>query len=330
MPPLSILTPDDLQYTVFRFFVAWKVCCMTGREERMAELLLLVKTLGLSDISPVVLSDSTNLIVHLATHPVVARIAKDWPGHSESSWRDVLARELRVAAFLADRGIPVVRGHFSLPCGPHRVADTWMTLWDYAEPAAPAILKPERAVDMVIGLTRALADFPEPLPWLRVWDNVEEAVDSLRAKVHEDPLVSNLLETFDVMQERMHALDAVFPAHGDAHLGNLIHSTAGWRWNDFEDVSLMPPMWDMASLVGNMALLKGLGHPVVKHAFTRVAGTGDMESFRFALTVRVVMATTTNLAMALGGHGDDGDLDFARAQLARIGGLLKRLEVWYT
>ncbi len=303
---------------------------MTDRDVRTVELLSFVNTLGLCDISPVVLSDSANLIVHLAPHPVVARMAKDWPGHSASSWRDVLARELRVTAFLACRGIPVVRGHLSVPCGPHRVADAWMTLWEYAEPAAPAILKPEQAVDMVIDLTRALAEFPESLPRLGVWDNVEEAADSLRLKLHEDPRISKLLETFSVVQERMRMLDAVFPAHGDAHLGNLIHSTAGWRWSDFEDVSLMPPMWDMASLVGNTALFKGLGHPVVKHAFNRAAETGDLESFRFALTARVVMATTTNLAMALGGHGNDGDLDFARAQLARIGGFLKRLEVWYT
>ncbi|WP_229725650.1 phosphotransferase family protein [Calditerricola satsumensis] len=38
----------------------------------------------------------------------------------------------------------------------------------------------------------------------------------------------------------------VLPAHGDAHLGNLLASPQGWLWIDFEDASRMPRFWDLA------------------------------------------------------------------------------------
>jgi hypothetical protein len=280
--------------------------------ERMSEVLSVVKNLGLQDVSPIILSDAANFVVHLAPYPIVARVAKQLPGHRSQSWREVLARELRVARHLSNRGIPVVSYSTTVPAGPHQVGDSWMTLWEYIAPASLPRLEPERAVDMVNELTTAFADFHEPLPYLGVWGNVVEAANLLRTSVHGDDRISSLLQSVEQVHEKMQSLDAVFPCHGDAHPGNLLASADGWRWNDFEDVSFMPRFWDLASLIGNTALFHRLRHPVVDYVLKLDTVMDDMSSFQFALTARAVMATTTNLALAIGGNGD---LDFAKRQL---------------
>lgn len=51
--------------------------------------------------------------------------------------------------------------------------------------------------------------------------------------------------------------EVLYPAHGDAHPGNRLATGIGWRWIDFEDISLMPKFWDLASCIGNTALFHG-------------------------------------------------------------------------
>ncbi|MCL6443831.1 MAG: hypothetical protein K6T83_10325 [Alicyclobacillus sp.] len=162
---------------------------MKSAQERVSEVLSVVTNLGLHDVSPIILNDAANLSVHLAPYPIVARVAKQLPGHSARSWREVLAR--------------------------------------------------------------------------------------------------------------------------------------GWKWSDFEDVSLMPRFWDLASLIGNIALFNGLRHPIINYALYHPMVVNDRSSFQFAITARVIMATTTNLALALSGNGD---VDFAQRQLACIGDFLGEVE----
>lgn len=71
----------------------------------------------------------------------------------------------------------------------------------------------------------------------------------------------------------------------------------------------------VASYIGNTALFHGLKHPVVDHVLTHTMIASDKSSFELALKARVVMATTTNLALALSGNGY---LEFAYSQLAHI------------
>jgi hypothetical protein len=49
-----------------------------------------------------------------------------------------------------------------------------------------------------------------------------------------------LVEYWTVIDKRLRDLprDELVPVHGDAHFGNLIASSRGWLWLDFEDVSL--------------------------------------------------------------------------------------------
>ncbi|PSR21766.1 MAG: hypothetical protein C7B43_21105 [Sulfobacillus benefaciens] len=91
--------------------------------------------LGFSNLKPVVLGNAGNLLVHLSPFPIVARVAKLFPGDDSLFWRDVWEFEIKVARHLMAYGIPVVPYSCLVPPGPYPVGDTWMTLWEYVEPA---------------------------------------------------------------------------------------------------------------------------------------------------------------------------------------------------
>jgi hypothetical protein len=198
-----------------------------------------------------------------------------------------------------------------------------MTLWEYAVPSSLPPLCDKSAIDMVNDLTDDMADFHGPLPPLGAWRNVYAAVENVQTLSRKDDRIARLLLAFEQVDETMKSLDALFPAHGDAHPGNLLATPTGWRWIDFEDVSLMPKFWDLDSFVGNTALFHGLQHSVVDYVLTRSTVARDQASFQFALRARVIMSTVTNLSLALRGHGD---LNFAYSQLERIHDFLALLD----
>ncbi|MHB1626954.1 MAG: phosphotransferase [Bacilli bacterium] len=294
---------------------------MSDQRERVAEVLLVAKQLGVDGISPVILSDAGNLIVHLAPHPIVARVAKLFAGDDADVWRGILAREVRVAQHLARSGAPVVLPAAGAYAGPHRVGGTWMTWWQFLPKVPLPPLDPRHAFDLVNSLAAAMAHFPEPLPVLGVWQTAAETAGKLRTRATPDVRIADLLMAFERVDERMRMLDSasLLPAHGDAHLRNLLPGPEGWRWIDFEDVSLMPRFWDLASFIGNPVLFDGLRHPLVRYVLNHPTVESDRSAFADALTARAVMSTATNVALALDGHGD---LTFAMRQLDCVGDFL--------
>lgn len=284
-------------------------------------MLTVAENLGLKGISPIVLGDAGNIIVHLAPYPIVARVAKLFDGDDPNFWREIWLHELKVANHLLERGVPVVPCSKLVPPGPHRVADTWMTLWEYAESVSLPTLGAEQAIDMVNDLVSAMLDFNDPLPPLGAWRNVNQAFEHLRS-IDNDDRISKLLLAYEQVNERIQT-EITYPAHGDAHPGNLLPTSTGWRWIDFEDVSLMPKYWDFASFISNSALFHGLVHHVVQYVLTKTIASTDKQSFQFAMQARVIMSTMTNLSLALQGHGD---LEFAHAQLDRINDFLLALK----
>lgn len=265
--------------------------------------------LGLKNIKPIILGDAGNFIVHLTPYRIVARVAKLFDGDDSNLWREIWSYEVKVSQHLMERDIPVVACSNTAPPGPHKVGDTWMTLWEYVEPVSLPTLSVEEAINMVSNLVNAMSDFQEPLPALGAWRNVNEAAEFLRS-VKNDPRILMVLSEYEPVNEQIQN-QPLYPAHGDAHRGNLIPSSTGWRWIDFEDVSLMPKFWDMASFIGNTVLFHGLKHPVVQSLLPSIVEQ-DRSAFQFTLKARVIMAPMTNLVLALNGHGD---LDFAEAQL---------------
>jgi hypothetical protein len=230
----------------------------------------------------VVLAGGSNVLVHLKPTPVVARVmtATAVLHDDMESW---LAREVAVAAFLAQRGLAVSPTRL-LPPGPHQRDGLWMTLWDYvphdtsgSSPGATEL------GDSLRELHAALAEFPgeldsllgthqgierlldelQPAPWLSSTD-----IESLRACLHElTPRV------FDPSQPAQ-------ALHGDASIGNLLRTDKGLLWNDLEDVCTGPVAWDVAWVVGS-ARARGHSEAFIDEVLQAYGGPGVDELSHF-------------------------------------------------
>jgi hypothetical protein len=282
----------------------------------------IAEELGFSEIAPVVLSDGGNLILHLAPYPIVARIAKAASAEDGDRTCGIVERELRVAHHLHGMRVPVLLPTDLTDAGPHFVAGTWMTLWNYVPPTQLHVPAPHEAVALVHRLSNAMNHFSGELPALGVWNRTRQS--AVRLAQCSDQRVLALLRLFSELDQRMSSVpDLLVPCHGDAHARNLIPSSEGWLWMDFEDVSLMPAYWDMASFVGNLALFGGLQEPTFRYMLDQVDIVSDPASFGFAIAARVIMSTLGNLDLALAGNGD---LEFATRQLELAEDFLRQLE----
>src|SRR5215212_7789614 len=196
----------------------------------------------------------SNVVVHLKPAPVVARVMTGTAVlHDDpEQW---LARELAVAAFLAERTDLAVAPSDILPPGPHEHDGLWMTLWKFLPHDAQAPPpEPQELGRSLRALHAALADFRgdlAPLSEIRDW--LEGLLGELRPS---PPLTQRDIDSlrFD--------LDALTPAvfesplsaqalHGDASIGNVLRTDSGPVWNDLEDVCAGPVAWDVAGLVAS-------------------------------------------------------------------------------
>jgi hypothetical protein len=194
----------------------------------------------------------SNVLVHLKPAPVVARVMTGTAVlHDDvEQW---LAREVAVAAFVAERSDLVVPPTDMLPPGPHERDGLWMTLWRFVPHDAQAPLPEPRELGRSLRrLHAALAGFPgdlAPLSETRDW--LERLLAQLR------PSASLTRQDIGRLRSKLEALTpAVFesslPAqalHGDASMSNLLQTGSGLVWNDLEDVCAGPVAWDIAGLV---------------------------------------------------------------------------------
>lgn len=285
--------------------------------ENVSLVVSAVAAMGLTSTTPAVLSDSGNLIIYLAPYPVVARVARVLSKEDSALAYQTLERELRVVEHLSARGVPVVPPTTLIDAGPHNAGGLVMTLWDYVKPVQLEALRPHEALSLVNALTMGMMSYPEELPVLGVWERTCQA--AVRLKQHSDHRLQRLLETFHDVDEKMRSQQvSLVPSHGDAHVRNLIASSNGWLWTDFEDVCLMPRYWDRVSYVANLALFRGLQEPTLR---CFVNNATDPREFWKALTARTLMSVLGNLDFALAGNGD---LDYALRQLDLAGDFLEQ------
>ncbi len=193
---------------------------------------------------PRILADWNDTIVHLAPHPIVARVAT-----SVIAWdkEATCARELAVARHALLRGGPVAAPSMLLPAGPHRAHGHVLTLWELLA-NEPGEIDPAEAGRALRSLHDSLADYAGPLPHLEErLARTDRAADDLRALTRGD-------RTFLAARFRkLRAEVFVRPAnervlHGGAHDGNLLRTPAGLRWIDLDTVCHGPLEWDLAHL----------------------------------------------------------------------------------
>lgn len=207
----------------------------------LAEALTAVcEAAGLDPAGAELLRCTNNAVFELATAPVVVRIV------ASNALRHRVDKVVRVATWLAERGVPAVRLVPGI-AQPVAAGPYLATVWE----AVPRGGKRPRGRDLA-KLLRRMHELTEPAFPLTAW----EPLDDVRRRIGEaDGLGSAdlafLVERVDEMSVRLDALEYVLPTsllHGDAHLGNLISSPAGPVLCDFDSASLGPPEWDLTPL----------------------------------------------------------------------------------
>jgi hypothetical protein len=212
------------------------------RERALAAAQAIAGRYGLDAGRPRVLQDSNHTVIHLAPAPIVAKV-------NTSPEEANLAGEVEIAWFLASQGAPVVLPASLLPPGPHVEGGLEVTFWEYCvhEPGEPSLEMLGRSLR---ALHDVLASYPAPL---RAWDRFDGV-----ERVLGDEHALTALDVSDrgFLRSRYRRLRAAIdgfqpplrPLHGEPHSGNLLLSSQGPRWIDFESACLGPQEWDLTVL----------------------------------------------------------------------------------
>lgn len=229
-----------------------------------------------------ILQNSSTLVVRL-TETLVARVVQDRDGPRQGT--EWFARENAIAQHLTQKGAPVIPLHPDLPPGPHEHLGYPLNFWEFvtridAEP------EPRE-----IGLTlkkchEVMKSFPEPLPRLAI---ISESLEILNERQlfpseKQDMLRRHLQNSLEVLADYPQQ-----PLHGDAHAGNLMNTTRGLLWTDWEDTFAGPVEWDVASIIWNAQLLDH-DHATV-NAIRDAYGPVDEKALQRCLVARAAVIT---------------------------------------
>ncbi len=195
-----------------------------------------------------ILQNGSTLVLRL-TESLVARVVQDLDGpRSGTAW---FARENAIAAHLTDHDAPIIPLHPDLPPGPHLHLGYPLNFWQFVtridvEPAASEI---GRTLHRCHQILRA---FPEPLPPLAILSEGLEIVTRRNLFPSDTQILlrDHLERSIEILGRFPHQ-----PLHGDAHPGNLLPTTRGLLWTDWEDAFSGPVEWDLASIIWNTRVL---------------------------------------------------------------------------
>jgi len=220
---------------------------MTTTEAAIERTRALARELGL-EADPIVVADKSNLVLRLAPHSVIARVAMATSlVRVGMAW---LRREVEISRFLAERGCDVTRPAESLPAGPFERGGLVISFWDEERIVAERP-DPRAAGAALRAAHRALAAYDETA--LPPWGNVDEARQVFaRARLFteaERRRIERAWEKVDDIVATARSRTASFQAvHGDAHIGNVLATARGAVWTDWEDAFVGPVEWDIAAL----------------------------------------------------------------------------------
>jgi Ser/Thr protein kinase RdoA (MazF antagonist) len=234
-----------------------------------------------------ILQDGHTLVLRLS-ESLVARVVTDRDGPRQGGgW---FARESAVACHLATHGAPVIPMHPDIPPGPHERLGYTLNFWQFVT-AIDAEAAPEEIGTTLHHFHRVLRAFPEPLPELGI---LFETLDLLETPAPRTMLsASEIGLLHDRLSTSLAALRALpmQPLHGDAHEGNLMLTTRGLLWTDWEDTFLGPVEWDLASIVWNARILDEdhATADALLAAYRRAGGTIDEAALHQSLIARAAV-----------------------------------------
>ena len=195
-----------------------------------------------------VLQNGSTLVLRL-TDTLVARVVQDRDGPRQGT--EWFARENAIARHLTEHGAPTIPLHPDLPPGPHEHLGYPLNFWEFVTrvEAAPDLAEIGRTLRLCHEIMRR---FQEPLPKLAI---LTESVAILQdrelfAQSTQQMLRDHLTTSIEVLSRYPHQA-----LHGDAHMGNLMNTTRGLLWTDWEDTFAGPVEWDVASIIWNAQIL---------------------------------------------------------------------------
>ncbi len=229
-----------------------------------------------------ILQNSSTLVLRL-TETLVARVVQDTGGPRQGT--EWFARENAIAQHLTRHGSPTIPLHPDLPPGPYEHLGYPINFWEFvtridAEPEPAEIGRTLRQCHEIMRI------FPETLPKLAILTESLAILDEreLFAEPTQQMLRDHLSTTIDVLSAHPHQ-----PLHGDAHMGNLMNTTRGLLWTDWEDTFSGPVEWDVASIIWNAKLLNE-DHATVK-AILDAYGPVNAEALNQSLIGRAAVMT---------------------------------------
>jgi len=217
----------------------------------VAAALAVSRNLGLrcSD-APEVIADGSNVLVHLLPSPVVARVATT-TALVRKPVQQWLALDLDLAGFLAAQNFPVVPPSRELPPGPHHHDGLALTFSEYIEhdrnyvanahEVGPLLRDLHAELRNYRGALRHLSPFEEIPPWLsevESWNTLDPADLAILRRGFSS--ISADITALDLPEQ---------PLHGDSHKKNVLKTSKGLVWTDFEDACFGPIEWDLACFV---------------------------------------------------------------------------------
>jgi thiamine kinase-like enzyme len=254
---------------------------------------------GIFAATPRLLKDGSNAMIHLHPAPVVARVATTsaWIRTPNEAW---LQRDLDIASYLLTQGAPVVPPSAELPPGPHRSSPSTgsmaMTFWTFVETVQDRPASDEEAAASLKALHHSLRGYrplpDHPLPYLGVL--FKELPHWLHwLEQHRALSGGDLLELREAQWNLANTLHGnrlpVQPLHGDAHSGNLLRSSNGMLWLDFEDACTGPVAWDVATLLSRKALRDAEAVDRVLAAYSEAPAWSDLQPFLEARELEAVI-----------------------------------------
>ncbi|MCC5637687.1 aminoglycoside phosphotransferase family protein [Nostoc sp. CHAB 5844] len=208
------------------------------------------KQQGLKFDEAVVLQDRSNLVVHLRPAPVVARIATTTGTvRFGDTW---FAQEVAVASYLTAAGAPVVSPTNLIQPVPHQHNGLVLSFWDFVEEIN------ELPDATITGLAlrechEALLDFEGELTVLDPLSESENMLFSLISQGAFSPRDSQMLQAVNhKLKSRFQQLQLPMqPLHGDSNFSNVLNTTRGVLWTDWEDTFIGHIAWDIACLIAS-------------------------------------------------------------------------------
>lgn len=199
----------------------------------------------------IILQNGSTLVLRL-TETLVARVVTDLDGPRQGTgWFE---RENAVAQHLARQGAPVIPLHPELPPGPHEHLGYTFNFWQFVT-AVDAPADPVMIGTTLHSCHEWLRSFTDPLPELGILAETLELLDTLEKRgAFPPPTLLLLRDRLVASLETLRRFPRQ-PLHGDAHPGNLINTTLGLLWTDWEDTFSGPVEWDLASIIWNARIL---------------------------------------------------------------------------